>query len=131
MAWYDSIWSGVKKWAYKWVGGIFLEEKKDGTLAVSLGRVSFVGVLGYMVSIWEKWKPVRIDPKELVEALKAAGDLSQDTIGQAIVAATHGAPDLSSMPAGLMEVFYVLAGYILGGKALGALKEKWNPPVKP
>jgi hypothetical protein len=48
------MWEQFKAFAYKWIGGLFLEDK-NGVLVVSLGRVSFLVVLGWMLVFWSRW----------------------------------------------------------------------------
>lgn len=51
MEWLKKTWKGFKEWAYKYIGGLFMESK-DGKLTISLGRVSFLGVLSVMGWFW-------------------------------------------------------------------------------
>ena len=71
--WKDRIkgwWSAAKLWTYKYVGGLVMEEKKDGHLAVSLGRVSFVVVLLWIMSFWGEWAAVATEAAGVGEAAK-------------------------------------------------------------
>ena len=85
---------------WKFFGALFLEQKntkpnpskaelKSG-YAVSLGRITFLIVMGYMIYLWTR-------------SLSGAS---------------------ASMPPGLLEVFYVLASYIFGGKIVNAVRNK-------
>ena len=76
-----------------------MEEKKDGTLAISLGRTSFVAVLGWLMTYWQSWEP----------------------------AIVPGGANLVTIPPGLLEVFYALAAYIFGTKLSTAIKAKYTP----
>jgi hypothetical protein len=56
--------TAVKNWTYKYIGGMLMEEKKNGDLAISLGRVSFVSVLLVMMWYWiAKSAPADGEPK--------------------------------------------------------------------
>ena len=94
----SKFWSDTKAWTYKYVGGLVMEEKKDGTLAISLGRVSFVAVLCWMMAYWNSWDP----------AIVPEGT------------------ELVTLPPGLLEVFYTLAAYIFGTKLSTAIKAKFT-----
>ena len=95
-------WSYFKLWTYKYIGGLVMEEKKDGQLSVSLGRVSFVAVLMWIMSYWREWAAT---------AAEAVG-----VPGESAVAV------VTIMPPGMMEVFYALASYNFGTKLAGAVK---------
>ncbi len=105
----SSWWSYFKLWTYKYIGGLVMEEKKDGQLSVSLGRVSFVAVLLKIMTYWGDWAAT---------AVGTAGDTVET--GEMVEAV------VSSMPPGMIEVFYVLATYNFGTKISGALKSKWS-----
>ena len=95
-------WSDLKLWTYKYIGGLVMEEKKDGHLSVSLGRVSFVATLLWIMSFWKEWSTT---------ALEATGAPGETAIAV-----------ISTMPPGMMEVFYALASYNFGTKVAGAVK---------
>lgn len=88
-----SFWLGLKAWCYKYIGGLFMEEK-GGKLTVSLGRVAMVLILIMFVWVWRRSV---LDGETGVE-----------------------------LPAGMLEVFYVLAGYVFGSKIASGLKTKWS-----
>ena len=45
------LWPNVKAWCWKYLGTLFMDEKNGGQ-AVSLGRVSFLLVLGLALWMW-------------------------------------------------------------------------------
>jgi len=47
----------MKDWVYKYVGGLFMEEKK-GKMIMSLGRVVFVMIVAQMMIKWGLDKPL-------------------------------------------------------------------------
>lgn len=51
--WYVRLWSGVRAWCYKYIGGLFMDEKA-GKLTVSLGRVTILLVLFQMMWVWRR-----------------------------------------------------------------------------
>jgi len=82
----------LRHWCWKYIGTLFMEEKQNGKMAVSLGRVTFLAVLAQFFIVWHK--------------------------------ALTGVE--VSIPPGLMEVFYVIAGYTLGTKVVQAVRLKYN-----
>jgi hypothetical protein len=129
--WLDNLWDGFKDWSYRWVGALFMREKKDGKLAVSLDRVTFVGLLAYLCSFWNAWKPQKPDMEAIGEALlkvelpagaspQAFAEMAGATVAE--VLATLPPPD--SLPPYLMEVFYVVAAAAFGTKALEPFLKK-------
>ena len=126
--WYLKVWFGIKKWAYKWVGGLVLEPKKDGELVISLGRTSFLLVLGYLFNFWSKWGATQtVSLEELTKAIEAVGKLqgSPTAIAEAILAAVP-VPDLAVLPPGLMQVFLICAGWVGLTKATEVVKKKYG-----
>jgi len=53
LKWYERIWKGVRSWAYKYIGGLFMDEK-NGQLTMSLGRVTLLLILFQMMWVWRK-----------------------------------------------------------------------------
>jgi len=47
------VWSKICGWVYKYVGGLFMEEK-NGKLTISLGRVAIILVLFQMMWVWRR-----------------------------------------------------------------------------
>lgn len=45
-------WAVFKLWMYKYIGGLFVEEKKDGQLVISIGRVMLMVVFLTMLYFW-------------------------------------------------------------------------------
>ena len=119
------LWSAVKHWLYKWVGGLFLEPKKDGHLTVSLGRVSFVTVLIWMMTFWNQWRPeAPLSPEQLATVMQSLGGLmTLDTLQTALQDARLP-PSGAELPPGLLEVFYALTGYVFGSKAVDVAKAR-------
>lgn len=95
------FWNTFKLWMYKYIGGLFLEEKKDGQLVVSIGRVMLMVVFLIMVYFWVFQK---------VQEGGEGGKLE--------------------MPDMLYETFVALATYVFGSKVAGALKTKWGGSSK-
>lgn len=121
--WYETAWDHVKKFSYKWLGGLILEEKKNGELTVSLGRTLLMATMAGMAGIWwSNFQSVSIDPVEVLKALPSAENA--EGVATAVVAAMHGTP--KALPSGMMEVFYALSAYVFGTKVTGALKQKWT-----
>ena len=50
------VWLWVKNYLWKFVGGLFMDEK-DGTQAVSLGRVLLLAVMVQMFIFWHRERP--------------------------------------------------------------------------
>jgi len=46
------FWDSFKLWFYKYIGGLFVEVKKDGQLVISIGRVMLMIVFLIMVYFW-------------------------------------------------------------------------------
>jgi hypothetical protein len=84
-----NLWNAFKLNAWKILGALITDTKPDGRVAVSLGRVCFLGVLGFLFMLWFK--------------------------------SLH---NVVEMPQGLMEVFYVLAGYVFGSKAVETVRSR-------
>ncbi len=126
--WYLKLWYDIKKWAYKWVGGLVLEPKKDGELVISLGRTSFLMVLGYLFNFWSKWWDTQtVNLEELAKAIEVSGKLrgSPTAIAEAILASVP-MPDPAVLPPGLMEVFMICAGWVGLTKAAKVVKKKYG-----
>lgn len=47
------VWLAVKSWTYKYIGGLFMEEKAGKTV-ISIGRVSLVAVLIALLWVWRR-----------------------------------------------------------------------------
>lgn len=55
MGFWDTIkgwWAIFKLWFYKYIGGLFVEQKKDGQLVISIGRVMLMVVFLAMLYFW-------------------------------------------------------------------------------
>lgn len=52
-AWLNRLWVGLRAWCFKYIGGLFMEEKA-GQMVVSLGRVSILLVLLQMMWVWKR-----------------------------------------------------------------------------
>jgi len=52
-AWLSRFWEGLKTWCFKYIGGLFMEDKA-GQMVVSLGRVAILLVLLQMMWIWKR-----------------------------------------------------------------------------
>jgi len=48
-----AIWTWIQEWTYKYLGGLFMDDK-GGKLTVSLGRVTILLVLFQMMWIWRR-----------------------------------------------------------------------------
>ena len=48
-----AIWTWIQEWTYKYLGGLFMDDK-GGKLTVSLGRVTILLVLFQMMWVWRK-----------------------------------------------------------------------------
>lgn len=53
MKWYEKVWNGIRSWCYKYIGGLFMDDKA-GQLTVSLGRVTLLLVLIQMMWVWKR-----------------------------------------------------------------------------
>lgn len=57
-----TFWEGLKHWVWKYIGGLFMDEKAPGKWAMSLGRVAFLAVLGQMMWKWYKFEGEGLPP---------------------------------------------------------------------
>jgi len=57
-----TFWEGLKHWVWKYIGGLFMDEKAPGKWAMSLGRVAFMAVLGQMMWKWYKYEGEGLPP---------------------------------------------------------------------
>jgi len=48
-----AIWTWIQEWTYKYLGGLFMDDK-GGKLTVSLGRVTILLVLFQMMWVWRR-----------------------------------------------------------------------------
>lgn len=88
-----AFWISLKAWTYKYIGGLFMDEK-HGKLTVSLGRVAMVLMLIMFIWIWRR--------------SVLGGEIGVE------------------LPSGMLEIFYVLAGYVFGSKITTNLRIKWS-----
>ena len=50
----SAAWESVKKWSYKWLGGLVMDNK-SGILAVSIGRCGLLYMLAMLTQYWLGW----------------------------------------------------------------------------
>lgn len=133
-----SVWEGFKRFAYTWVGGLIMREKANGQLAVSLSRTTFAGIVVYLFTFWNAWKPAKVDMGAIGETLKGLDFTKvadpaqlQGLVAEAVSAAVATLPPPESLPPGLMEVFYTVAGIAFGTQISDAIKNRGagGPPV--
>lgn len=123
--WIKSTWQSIKAWSYKYIGGLFMEPKNGG-LVISLGRTSFIAILAYLVSFWNEWRPTRVSLEDVMEAVKAAG-AKPAAVTEAIAGLADAmATPPEALPPGLMQVFFVCAGWVGATKGFDALKARSN-----
>jgi hypothetical protein len=126
------MWQSIKAWAYKWIGGLFLEDK-GGAQVISLGRVTFLIVFGWMLTFWTRWYlAAPLDAAALAAATLALLPLDQSLLPTDVANACRDAiASLTAsreLPPGILEVFWTLTAYVFGGKVTDALKTKWTAP---
>lgn len=53
--WYERLWRGVRDWASKYIGGLFMEtNSEDGQRRISLGRVLLMITMFHMIWTWRQ-----------------------------------------------------------------------------
>jgi len=120
----------LKSWAYKWVGGL-VSEDKGGQQVVSLGRVSFIFVLGWMAWYWVGWwRWHSMDPGQVAEAIVArltSSGVTADDLRAASQQVVDAVAKTESEPPLLQTAFLTLTGYVFGSKAVDLLKGRFGP----
>lgn len=124
-----SIWEAIRVWSYKYIGALFMIDKGDGRKDISLSRVVFMLLMGYMFYFWQTWVSViTITPEAIALAIQAKLPEGSQISGVDILAASQKIVNSipNSEPPLLKVVFLTMAGAVFGDKVLGIARTKLN-----
>jgi hypothetical protein len=122
------FWEGVRVWCFKYIGGLFMEEK-DGKQVISIGRCLLIAVVGWMFSFWGVWiGALTITPEVLAQALVTQLPEGTEISGVDILAAADKVVDAlpSAAPPLMQTAFLTACGYVFGSKASSILDKRLN-----
>jgi len=116
------FWDNVRGWAFKYIGGLFMEEKNgDGKKVISIGRCMLIAVLAWMFVFWGHWVTIiTITPEALALLIVANLPEGSTVSGVDVLAASKKVVDAlpSSAPPLLGDAFFTAGGYVFGTKAV-------------
>lgn len=124
-----AFWRGCTWWLYKYVGGLFLEDK-DGHRVISIGRCMLLSILGWMFYYWASWDAYgAVTAEELAQVvldnLPADTTLDQYHIEFAAAQIVDAMPPTSTPP--LLETAFLTAcAYVFGSKVASVANKRLN-----
>lgn len=123
------FWEGFKWWAYKYLGGLFLEEK-DGHRVISIGRCMLIAVLAWMFYFWSSWHAYGVVTAEQL-AQVVLDNLPKDMAVDEYHIEFAAKQVIDSMPQAspplLETAFLTSCGYVFGSKVAGVINRRLNP----
>lgn len=124
-----AFWQGVRTWAFKYLGGLFMEEKSDGEKVISIGRCMLIAILAWMFSFWSTWMAIMtITPEMLAQAVIAQLPEGSQPNGVDILAAARLVVDAlpKAAPPMMQMAFLTACGYVFGTKVQGVVATRLN-----
>lgn len=124
-----AFWQGVRNWAFKYIGGLFMEEKEPGKRIISIGRCMLIAILGWMFIFWGTWMGIMtITPEALAQAIVAVLPEGSQVHGVDVLAAAQKVVDaLPSSAPPLMDLAFLTAcTYVFGTKVNGVISKRLN-----
>ena len=123
-----AAWGSFKDWAYRYLGGLFLEEK-DGKRVISFGRCMLLAILGWMFWFWSSWHGYSaVTAAELGQVilnhLPKDRDITQADVGYAAQQVIDALP--KSTPPLLETAFLTSCAYVFGSKVAGVANKRLN-----
>ena len=116
-------------WAYKYVGGLFMEDKGDGKKVVSIGRCLLISIVLWLFWFWSDWSgAMTITADALAAALVSQLPEGAEISGVDILAASTRVVDAlpTAAPPMLETAFLTMCGYVFGSKITGAVAKRLN-----
>ncbi len=124
------FWLSVKEWAFKYIGGLFMEEKNgDGKKIISIGRCLLIAVVIAMVRFWETWiGAMTLTPEMLAQVIVMALPEGNTVSGVDILAAATKVVEAlpTAAPPLLQTAFLTACGYVFGSKIKTAVGKKFG-----
>jgi hypothetical protein len=124
------FWISVKEWAFKYIGGLFMEEKNgDGKKVISIGRCLLIVVVIAMIRFWETWMgAMTLTPEMLAQAVVEALPENSTATGVDVLAASAKVVEAlpTAAPPLLGTAFMTACGYVFGSKVKNAVGKKFG-----
>jgi hypothetical protein len=122
------FWIGVRLWAFKYIGGLFMEQK-DGQRVISIGRCMLLSILGWMFYFWANWQfQGSVTPEQVAQIV--LDNLPLDTTineyhiefaaRQIVSAIPQDVPPL------LDTAFLTACAYVFGSKVSSVVADRLN-----
>lgn len=125
-----AFWESLRDWAFKYIGGLFMEEKGEtGKKVISIGRCMLIAILAWMFSFWGTWMGIiTITPEALADAMMTHLPEGSQVNGVDILAAAQKVVDAlpTSAPPLMETAFLTACGYVFGTKASGIIGKRLN-----
>lgn len=122
------FWAKFKWWAYKYIGGLFLEVK-DGERVISIGRCMLLAILAWIFYFWSTWHGYGVVTAEQL-AQVVLDNLPKDTAISEYHIEFAAKQIVDSMPQStppLLETAFLTAcAYVFGSKAVGVVNRRLN-----
>lgn len=121
-------WSAMKEWAYKYLGGLFLEDK-HGQRVISIGRCMLLSILGWMFYFWASWQSPGLVTAEdvaqvVLDNLPADKTIDEYHIQFAARQIVDALPQ--ALPPLLETAFLTSCAYVFGSKVSMVVNRKLN-----
>jgi len=123
-----SFWQGVRDWAFKYIGGLFMDEK-DGRKIISIGRCLLIFVVFWMAYFWSTWAAVMtLTPEMIAAAIVAQLPEGSQVSGVDVLAAAQKVVDAipRSEPPLMALAFTTACLYVFGTKVKNVVDKRLN-----
>lgn len=124
-----SLWRGAKAWAFKYIGGLFMENKHGDGKVISIGRCMLIAILAWMFSFWGTWMAtMTLTPEALALALMGQLPDGAAVTGVDVLAAAQKVVDAmpSAAPPMMEMAFLTACGYVFGTKIKTAIQQRFQ-----
>jgi hypothetical protein len=124
----SKAWENFKWWLYKYIGGLFLEEK-EGSRVISIGRCMLLATLAWIFWFWSSWHGYgAITPEELAQVV--LDNLPQDAAIETYHVQFAAKEIVEALPQDtpplLDTVFLTACSYVFGSKVAGIASRRLN-----
>lgn len=128
--WWSCCWAGVREWAYKYIGGLFMEQK-DGRRVISIGRCMLLSILGWMFWYWANWQGQGFVTSEelaqvILDQLPPNAQIAEYHIDFAARQVVDSLPQ--GIPPLLDTAFLTACAYVFGSKVSMVVGKRLNGP---